>query len=66
MVLRGRGRARIGDDEVAFEAGDTLILPPGAVHQLFSDTESESIATMPRRSVIRTADGEVMDLPWRR
>lgn len=65
VVLRGRGRARVGDEEVTFAAGDTLILPAGKVHQIFSETESESIAVMPRRSTIRTADGEVMSLPWR-
>ena len=65
VVLSGRGRARIADQEVAFEAGDTLVLPAGKVHQIFSETSSESIAVMPRRSTIRTASGEVMDLPWR-
>jgi quercetin dioxygenase-like cupin family protein len=65
VVLSGRGRARIGDEEVTFGAGDTLILPAGKVHQIFSETASESIAVMPRRSTIRTPSGEVMDLPWR-
>jgi quercetin dioxygenase-like cupin family protein len=66
VVLSGRGRARIGDEEVRFAAGDTLILPAGKVHQIFSETASESIAAMPRRSTIRTSSGEVMNLPWRR
>jgi quercetin dioxygenase-like cupin family protein len=65
VVLSGRGRAIVGEREVSFQAGDTLVLPAGVVHQLFSETESESIAALPRRSTIRTADGEVMDLPWR-
>jgi quercetin dioxygenase-like cupin family protein len=50
---------------VTFGAGDTLILPAGKVHQIFSETASESIAVMPLRSTIRTPSGEVMDLPWR-
>jgi quercetin dioxygenase-like cupin family protein len=65
VVLSGRGRARVGDDEVAFTAGDTLILPAGKIHQIFSETASESIAVMPHRSMIRAASGEVLDLPWR-
>jgi quercetin dioxygenase-like cupin family protein len=65
VVLSGRGRARVGDDEVAFTAGDTLILPAGKIHQIFSETASESIAVMPQRSMIRAASGEVLDLPWR-
>jgi quercetin dioxygenase-like cupin family protein len=66
VVLRGRGRATIGDEEVTFGPGDTIVLPAGKLHQIFSETESESIAVMPRRSTIRSADGEVMNLPWRR
>jgi quercetin dioxygenase-like cupin family protein len=65
VVLSGRGRARIADQEIAFEAGDTLILPAGKVHQIFSETASESIAVLPRCSTIRTASGEVTNLPWR-
>jgi quercetin dioxygenase-like cupin family protein len=65
VVLSGRGRARVGDEEVTFSAGDTLILPAGKLHQIFSETASESIAVMPLRSTIRAASGEVLELPWR-
>src|SRR5690242_19465840 len=65
VVISGRGRATIGGEEVTFQAGDTLILPPGKVHQIFSETDSESIVAIPRRTTIRSADGDVMDLPWR-
>jgi quercetin dioxygenase-like cupin family protein len=66
VVLTGNGRARIGTDERTFQAGDTLILPAGRVHQLFADTAVESIAVMRLGSVITTPTGEVMDLPWRK
>ncbi len=66
VVMTGNGRARIGTDERTFQAGDTLILPAGAVHQLFADTAVESITVMPLGSVITTPTGEVMDLPWRK
>ncbi|MBP1684578.1 MAG: abp1 [Deltaproteobacteria bacterium] len=65
IVLKGRGHARIGNDEITFQAGDTLILPAGRVHQLFAETAIESIAAMPLRSPVRTPDGQVMELPWR-
>jgi len=65
VVLAGIGRARIENEEFEFQAGDTLILPAGKVHQLFAKTDAESIAVMPAGSVIRTAAGVIMDLPWR-
>lgn len=65
VFLSGRGRARIEDREIAFGPGDTLILPAGKVHQIFSDTESESIAVMPRRSTIDDGGGTTLALPWR-
>ncbi|MBZ5700193.1 MAG: cupin domain-containing protein [Acidobacteriia bacterium] len=65
VVLSGRGRARIENQEFEFQAGDTLILPAGKVHQLFAETDADSIAAMPIGSLIRTPTGEIMDLPWR-
>jgi len=53
----GSGRARIENDEFEFQAGDTPILPAGKVHQLFAETDGESIAAMPIGSVIRTPAG---------
>lgn len=66
LFLRGSGRATVGDAEVRYEAGDTLILPPAQVHQIFAETESEFVSAMPRGGTIRLPDGVVMDLPWRR
>ncbi|HJU29241.1 MAG TPA: cupin domain-containing protein [Candidatus Binataceae bacterium] len=66
VILGGRGRARIASDEFEFQPGDTLLLPAGKVHQLFAETEAELISAMPIGSVIRTAAGEIMELPWRR
>ncbi len=66
VILSGRGRARIENDELEFQPGDTLLLPAGKVHQLFAETEAELIAAMPIGSVIRTAEGELMELPWRK
>ena len=64
--LTGRGYATVGGIEFGYEAGDTLILPPGEVHQLVAETESEFVAAMPSGGTLRLPYGEVMDLPWRR
>lgn len=65
VVLTGEGHATVGDREVRFRAGDTVILPAGVVHRLYADTESEAIAAMPGGSAITSPDGEPLDLPWR-
>jgi mannose-6-phosphate isomerase-like protein (cupin superfamily) len=32
VVVRGRGRMRVGDDERAVDEGDVIFIPPGVVH----------------------------------
>jgi quercetin dioxygenase-like cupin family protein len=66
LFLKGSGRATVADCEVRYQSGDTLILPPGAVHQIFSETESEFVAAMPIGGTVRLPDGVVIDLPWRK
>jgi len=46
LFLKGSGRATVADREVSYQPGDTLILPPGQVHQIFAETESEFVAAM--------------------
>lgn len=65
LFLKGSGRATIADHEVKYEAGDTLILPPELVHQIFAESESEFVSAVPIGSVVNLPDGEVIDLPWR-
>ena len=65
VILRGTGRARIEDEEIAYAPGDTLILPAGRLHQLFADTDGEQLVAMPLGSRITAPDGGVLDLPWR-
>lgn len=65
LFLRGSGRATVGDGEVRYQAGDTLILPRGQVHQIFAEAESEFVAAMPLGGTVTLPDGEVLDLPWR-
>ena len=66
LFLKGSGRATVADREVSYQPGDTLILPPGQVHQIFAETESEFVAAMPIGSVVKLPDGKVIDLPWRK
>lgn len=66
LFLKGNGRATIADREVRFQAGDTVMLPAGVLHQLFADTECEFVSAMPLGGTVQLPDGVVMDLPWRR
>ncbi len=66
FFLKGNGRATIEDREVLFASGDTLILPPGRVHQIFAESDSEFVAAMPIGGAVKLPDGTLIDLPWRR
>ena len=64
--MKGSGRATVGDREMRYQSGDTLILPPAQVHQIFAETESEFVGAMPIGGTVTLPDGTVMDLPWRK
>jgi len=66
LFLMGSGRATVGDREVRYRAGDTLILPPGHEHQLFAETDTEFVSAMPIGGTVRLPDGAVLELPWRK
>lgn len=66
LFLKGSGRASVADREVRYGPGDTLILPAGQMHQIFSETESEFVSAMPMGGAVKLPDGTVMDLPWRK
>ena len=66
LFLKGNGRAMVDEHEERYQPGDTLILPPCRVHQIFAETETEFVAAMPVGGTVKLPDGEVMDLPWRR
>jgi quercetin dioxygenase-like cupin family protein len=66
LFLTGSGRATVGDIEVRYRPGDTLILPPQQVHQIFAETESEFVSAMPIGGTVKLPDGDPIDLPWRR
>lgn len=66
LFLKGSGRATVGGTEVRYQAGDTLILPPAQVHQIFAETESEFVSAAPIGGTVSLPDGVVIDLPWRK
>lgn len=66
VFLTGSGRATVGGRALRYGPGDTLILPPGEVHQIFAETESEFVSAMPIGGTVKLPDGAVIDLPWRR
>lgn len=66
LFMKGSGRATVADREVRYRAGDTLILPPTQVHQIFAETETEFVAAMPIGGTVKLPDGMVLDLPWRK
>jgi quercetin dioxygenase-like cupin family protein len=65
LFLTGSGRATVDDREVTYQPGDTLILPPHQIHQIFADIDSEFVAAMPIGGTAQLVDGMVIDLPWR-
>lgn len=68
VFLRGRGRARIGEETVEFVAPATVIAPAGLPHQFFNtgDEPTDAIVIVRPGSEITDAKGNHLDLPWRR
>ncbi|MCR6664568.1 MAG: cupin domain-containing protein [Methyloversatilis sp.] len=65
LILSGSGRATVDGHELRYAAGDTLILPAHAVHQIFAESDSEFVSAMPLGDTVALPDGTVMNLPWR-
>jgi len=66
LTRAGSGRATVGDTQVRYQPGDTLILPSGQVHQIFAETDSEFVSASPSGGTVKLPDGVVLDLPWRK
>lgn len=67
VVLKGKIRAIIGNQEFECVAPATLICPANVPHQLINigDEPTEQILVLGIDSKIRNAHGEEMKLPWR-
>lgn len=68
IILAGRGVAHVGDQALPFEAPATLIAPAGVPHWVENTgTEpTDQIVVVRPGSAIKDADGQIMDLPWRK
>lgn len=66
LFLSGSGRATVADHELRYQAGDTLLLPAGELHQIFAETDSEFVSAMPIGGTVKLPDGAAIELPWRR
>ena len=67
IVLRGKIRAIIGDQELDCIAPTTLICPANVPHQLINigDEPTDQILVLGVDSKIYTMNGDEMQLPWR-
>jgi mannose-6-phosphate isomerase-like protein (cupin superfamily) len=67
VFLRGQGKARIGDEEIEFEAPCTIVAPKNVPHQFFNtgDVETDAVVVIAIGSKIWNEEGKVLELPWR-
>ncbi|OGN65518.1 MAG: hypothetical protein A3E80_06435 [Chlamydiae bacterium RIFCSPHIGHO2_12_FULL_49_9] len=67
IVLKGKIRAIVGDQEIDCEAPATLICPANVPHQLINigDEPTDQILVLGIDSKISDANGQEMKLPWR-
>lgn len=67
VVLGGEGSCTIEGEDQTIRADETLIIPPGVVHQI-RNTGSDDLyilATLTMAPVaVETAEGDAMPLPW--
>lgn len=68
ILLQGKGKLLFGDSVVEFEAPATVIAPAHVPHQLVNTGEvaTDQIVVVGLGSEIKSDQGKVMELPWRR
>jgi mannose-6-phosphate isomerase-like protein (cupin superfamily) len=68
MCDAGRGEVHIGGEVHPFRAGQTIVLPAGVPHQIFSTGDEPLVTTavFPANPVpVALPDGQALELPWR-
>jgi quercetin dioxygenase-like cupin family protein len=67
VLLEGRGRARVGDEVLDFDVGDSLVIEPDTVRQLFNDTNKDQLWLVfgaPKEAVTSTLEMTEDDLAF--
>ena len=67
LIRQGEGTLVFGGEEQAFAAGDTIIVPPAAVHQIVNSGKEDLVlvAVLSTSNVeVKLPDGTPLDLPW--
>jgi oxalate decarboxylase/phosphoglucose isomerase-like protein (cupin superfamily) len=68
LVQQGEGTLVFGGEERRFRAGDTIIVPPSAHHQIVNtgDVPLVLVAALSTANVVvRLPDGTPLELPWK-
>lgn len=68
IVQQGEGTLVFGGEERRFRAGDTIIVPPSAHHQIINTGDEPLVlvaALSTANVVVRLPDGTPLDLPWK-
>jgi quercetin dioxygenase-like cupin family protein len=64
----GAGEVHIAGEVHAFRAGQTIVLPPGRLHQIFNTGAEPLVSTAVFAATpvpVTLADGQPLELPWR-
>jgi quercetin dioxygenase-like cupin family protein len=67
LIQRGEGTLMFGGAEHAIRAGDTIIVPPNAVHQILNTSDEPLVllaVLSTAKVVVKLPDGTPLDLPW--
>jgi len=67
LIRSGEGTLVFGREEHPFRAGDTIIVPPAAVHQILNTGNEDLVlvAVLSTSDVeVKLPDGTPIDLPW--
>jgi quercetin dioxygenase-like cupin family protein len=67
LIQQGEGTVMLEGVEHAVRAGDTIIVPPNAVHQILNTGDEPLVlvaALSTSKVVVKLPDGTPLDLPW--
>jgi quercetin dioxygenase-like cupin family protein len=62
VVVTGTGRYTIGEETAALSAGDTVVIPAGALHVFEAEDDMTALAVLPAGARIFAPDGSELSL----